>query len=81
MISTRWALRGSGGLNAGTPFETASVPVSATEPEENARRISRMPSGSACWAASQAAGAWYSGMVPVKNRKKPSARSPKIETR
>ena len=27
------AFRGSGGLKAGTPFETASVPVSATDPQ------------------------------------------------
>ncbi|OGL04310.1 MAG: hypothetical protein A3I03_05740 [Candidatus Rokubacteria bacterium RIFCSPLOWO2_02_FULL_68_19] len=31
------ALRDSGGLNAGMPFEMASVPVSATQPEEKAR--------------------------------------------
>ena len=33
----------SGGLNAGTPLDTASVPVRATEPEEKARRISSRP--------------------------------------
>ena len=31
------ALRASGGLNAGTPFEMASVPVMAEQPPENAR--------------------------------------------
>ena len=36
----------SGGLNAGTPFATASIPVSATEPEANALSSSRMPSAS-----------------------------------
>ena len=45
-ISTSRALRHSGGLNAGTPLETASVPVSATEPAENARRIRNTPSAS-----------------------------------
>ena len=33
------ALRHSGTLNAGTPSETASTPVSATAPDEKARRI------------------------------------------
>ena len=37
----------SGGLNAGTPVAIASVPVRATAPAANARRISRMLSGSA----------------------------------
>ena len=31
------ALRDSGGLKAGTPFEIASTPVSAVQPEEKAR--------------------------------------------
>ena len=31
------ALRLFGGLNAGTPLEMASTPVSAAQPEENAR--------------------------------------------
>ena len=31
------ALRGSCGLNAGTPLETASTPDSATAPDEKAR--------------------------------------------
>ena len=42
-ISTSPALRASGGLKAGTPFETASVPVSATEPDAKARRMRSMP--------------------------------------
>ena len=50
------ALRTSGGLNAGTPLETASVPVSATAPDENARRISSSPSGSATVFAFQPGG-------------------------
>ena len=32
------ALRLFGGWNAGTPLETASTPVSAVQPEANARR-------------------------------------------
>jgi hypothetical protein len=55
--STVCARRGSGALNAGTPFETASVPVSATDPEANARRISSNPSPCVPAAAAQPAGA------------------------
>ena len=40
------ALTGSGGLKAGTPFEIASVPVSATAPKAKARRIRKMDSTS-----------------------------------
>ena len=36
----------SGGLNAGTPVAIASVPVSATAPDANARRIRIRVSGS-----------------------------------
>ena len=39
-----WALRHSGGLNAGTPLATASVPVMAEQPSAKARPRSRMPS-------------------------------------
>ena len=39
------ALRLSGGRNAGTPFDTASTPVSAVQPFENA--VSSTNSGSA----------------------------------
>ena len=56
IASTSWALRASGGLNAGTPFDTASVPVSATDPDENARRIRSTPSGSTVPCGSHAAG-------------------------
>ena len=37
------ALRASGFLNAGTPLETASTPLSATAPEANAfRKMNRL---------------------------------------
>ena len=42
-VSTMRALWASGGLNAGTPSETASTPVRAVQPEENARRIRKSP--------------------------------------
>lgn len=57
-ISTRvfWALRIFGVRNAGTPLETASTPVRAEHPLENARRISRITAAwlrlSACTANS-----------------------------
>ena len=37
--SVTWALRALGGLNAGTPLAMASTPVSAVQPEENARSV------------------------------------------
>ena len=52
------AFLASGGLNAGTPLAIASVPVSATEPEANARSSRRIPtasSGSGRRAAGRAA--------------------------
>ena len=39
------ALRASGGLNAGTPFDTASTPVMAVHPFENALSSSRSETG------------------------------------
>ena len=48
------ALRHSGALKAGTPSETASTPVSATAPDEKARRISSSPSAPAAPLASSA---------------------------
>ena len=42
--STVWALRTSGGRNAGVPSETASIPVRATAPDAKARRSRNTPS-------------------------------------
>ena len=52
-ISVRAALRASGGWKAGTPVAIASVPVSATAPDANARRRMRMvsPDAVSCIAA------------------------------
>ena len=50
----------SGGLKAGTPFETASTPVIAVQPFENARRSRNSVSGDAV-ATSSAAGAGGDG--------------------
>ena len=46
IIMVAAAFRASGGLNAGTPFETASTPVIAVQPFENA--LSRRKSVSGC---------------------------------
>ena len=45
-ISVRWAVRTVGCLNAGTPFEIASTPVTAEHPAANALSSSRTPSAS-----------------------------------
>jgi hypothetical protein len=64
----------SGGLNAGTPFETASTPVMAVHPFANARRMRNVlrvatPLGVADPAAD-------TGMAPpVRTRKAPTAMS------
>ena len=39
IVSVSAAFFACGRRNAGTPFEIASTPVSAVDPEENARRI------------------------------------------
>jgi len=43
--STTWALCDSRGLNAGIPSATASIPVRATAPDENARNRSSSVNG------------------------------------
>ena len=40
---TLLALMASGGLNAGTPSDTASIPVSAVHPAEKARKKRNKP--------------------------------------
>jgi hypothetical protein len=61
-----------GGLNAGTPLEIASTPVSAVQPEANARSarmvsarpVSPIRSGRTCQCADSASGAWPSTASP-----------------
>ena len=58
------ALRHSGGLKAGTPSETASTPVSATAPDEKARRTSsrpRAPAAPLVSSATHSGGGVYGG--------------------
>jgi len=45
-ISVRCAVFTVGSRNAGTPFEIASIPVTAEHPAANAFRISTIPSAS-----------------------------------
>ena len=52
IVSVAAALRLLGGWNAGMPFDTASTPVSAVQPDANARstrKTLRRPPVSAVW--------------------------------
>ncbi len=65
------ALCDSGFLNAGTPLEIASMPVSATAPDENARRkaIAVMPVSSRPLSVSSFSSSVFGGrasMLPVQ---------------
>ncbi len=78
------ALRDFGLRNAGTPLEIASTPVSAAQPEENARASRKIRatvvSGSSqpgCGAISRTALS-TSGRVPLSIRMKPHAHIPRI---
>jgi hypothetical protein len=73
------ALRLSGGRKAGTPFETASTPVSAVQPFENA--VSSTKSGSIVLpVASGCSGGATSESVPKKYRYAPTASIRKMLT-
>ena len=68
----------SGGLKAGTPFETASTPVMAVHPFENAVSSRNSASGS-CVDGTGSTGA--SGCtVPVSTRPMPMAISARVQT-
>ena len=62
----------SGGLNAGTPFETASTPVMAVQPFENAVSSRKVVSSPACPVPSGARGGTGT-MPPVAARHAPTA--------
>ena len=65
------AFRASGGLNAGTPLETASTPVIAVHPFENALSSEKEVSG---WPTDAIGSAGSTGsMVPVIARHAPTA--------
>ena len=71
-----------GRRNAGTPFEMASTPVRAVEPDENACRITNRPSGPMCPARFEMASTCWDaaeGHPPVAHRTNPTASMAKIE--
>ena len=71
------AFLASGGLNAGTPFDTASTPVIAVHPLANALRIRNSVNGSAV----DGTGATVStgATVPASARHVPTAISSRID--
>ena len=69
----------SGGLKAGTPFETASTPVIALHPSAKARISRSRPSDSAGTATARTSSTW--GTSPSSERPIPIAIIASIETR
>ena len=65
-MSVRAAFRGSGERNAGTPFEMASTPESATAPEENARSRAKsvMPVSNEPFFVTWSSASWLTGRAP-----------------
>ncbi len=59
------AFRACGRRNAGTPFEIASTPVSAVDPEANACRITNSPMAPA-WPIGRSASGWTAAGQPPK---------------
>ena len=72
------ALRVSGRRKLGTPLAIASLPVSPTEPEANARSTSRSVSGTVPAGSKGSGGTAAGGTSPVAMRKRPIERSPTI---
>ena len=70
MISVMAAFFASGGLNAGTPSEIASMPVSAVHPLANARRTRKTISGPVSGGTSGRPGA-TGRLCPVRTRRTP----------
>src|SRR5207249_922548 len=68
----------SGGLNAGTPFETASTPVMAVHPFENAVSSRNSVSGARDDGTGSTGGSGCT--VPVSNRPMPIAISARVQT-
>ncbi len=79
-VSVIAALRDSGLRNAWMPFEIASTPLSATAPEENARRSRNedAPASTASPPVKCANASWSTGSrpsEPVATRKSPTTTS------
>src|SRR6476619_3790226 len=70
--SVRAAFFPCGGRNALTPFEIDSTPVSAAEPEANARKMTNTPTPPAAPAAI-GLGTWAVGQVPSAHFAIPAA--------
>src|SRR5437879_13511364 len=66
----------SGGFMLGTPFATASAPVSATEPDAKARRMRSTDSAVTPAAGRGSGGIAGVGTLPDTTRKSPYARRP-----
>ncbi len=67
------ALRLSGFRNAGTPFETASTPVMAVQPFENAVRMAKVVSNPVSWGMAASSG--MATIPPVRYRQAPTPSS------
>ena len=78
--STMLALRSGGSLKACTPFDTASVPVSATEPDAKARRTRSSVSACVPSFANGASGAAATGTAPLVTRSSPTPSSPRTDS-
>src|SRR5438552_17508045 len=74
------AFRASGGLKAGTPFETASTPVVAVQPVAKARRIRKVLRAITPLGVGVPAGT-TGAIPPVTARKAPAAINPGIVAR
>ena len=72
------AFFGSGGLNAGTPFDTASTPVMAVQPFENA--VSSRNSVSGSLAGITASAVVTGATVPVSACHRPAPMSDSRQT-
>ena len=69
----------SGGRKAGTPFDTASTPVIAVHPFENAVRMANVASAST-WLAGSTDGSGTAWRSPDRNRQLPTPSITKMLT-
>ena len=68
-VRVRAAFRACGGRNALTPFEIASTPVSAADPDANALSTRKMPTAPV--PAGNGCGTTACGQEPVAQRARP----------
>ena len=78
MTSVITALRVSGRRKLGTPLAIASLPVSPTEPDANARSTRSSVRGRVPTGSNGSGGIAAGGTSPVATRKRPIDRSPNI---